>query len=185
MKQLEQREAAEPRELGRMQRMRQVHPQTGRLLSILCASSPPGRIIEIGTSGGYSTLWLAMACRATGRKLTTFELMEEKAAIARETFHLTGTQDLIEQVVGDARQHLPGVRDVAFCFLDCEKEIYQDCYDAVVPNLVPGGLLAADNTINARKSLQPLIDASLADARVDAVDIPIGMGLLLCRKAGV
>jgi predicted O-methyltransferase YrrM len=66
--------------------------------------------------------------------------------------------------------------------LDAEKEIYADCYEAVVPNLVPGGLFIADNAINHRETLQPMLDRALSDPRVDALIMPIGKGVLVCRK---
>ena len=72
--------------------------------------------------------------------------------------------------------------DVAFCFLDTEKEIYQDCYKAVIPNLVSGGLLVADNAISHQYELQPVIDQALNDIRVDAMVISVGKGLLVNRK---
>jgi len=166
----------------RLERLRQILPQTGRFLAVLAAGAPPGRIVEIGTGGGYSTLWLALACRAGNRTITTFEHNPAKVAVARATFAETGLTDLVDLVAGDALEHLPGIGDVAFCFLDAEKEMYAECYELVVPNLVPGGLLVADNTINHRETLQPMIDRAFADPRVDAVDVPIGMGELVCRR---
>lgn len=73
------------------------------------------------------------------------------------------------------------IGDVAFCFLDAEKEVYSDCYEAVVPNLVSGGLLVADNAINHRETLQLMLDRALSDPRLDAVIVPIGKGELVCR----
>jgi predicted O-methyltransferase YrrM len=164
----------------RLERLRQILPETGRFLSILAAGTPPGRIVEIGTSAGYSTLWLALACR--GRVITTFENSPAKIALARETFRQAGVADVVDLVEDDALQHLAALRGIAFCFLDAEKELYLACYEAVVPNLVSGGLLVADNTINHRTTLQPMIERAMGDPRVDAVDVPIGMGELVCRR---
>jgi predicted O-methyltransferase YrrM len=166
----------------RMERLRQIPPETGRFLALLLASAPRGEVIEIGTSGGYSALWLSLACRAVGRRMRTFELLEEKARIARETFARAGVQDVVELVVGDARAHLASLADVAFCFLDAEKDVYSECYDAVVPKLVPGALLVADNAISHAADLGATIDRALADDRVDALVVPIGKGELVCRK---
>ena len=91
-------------------------------------------------------------------------------------------QDVVELVSGDALKHLDSIDEISFCFLDAEKEIYGDCYEAVVPKLVPGGILVADNAINHREALQPMLDRALADDRVDAMIVPIGKGELLCRK---
>src|SRR5512142_2636808 len=70
----------------RLQRLRQIPPETGKFLALLAASAPEGSILEIGTSAGYSTLWLAVAALALGRKITTFEVLPEKVELAKETF---------------------------------------------------------------------------------------------------
>jgi predicted O-methyltransferase YrrM len=175
---------AEHREKGlpSFQRLRQIPTETGKFLALLEASAPDGTRIEIGTSGGYSTLWLVLACQQLGKKITTFELLEEKASIARETFRVAGVEDTVELIVGDARMYLQDYKDVSFCFLDAEKDVYQDCYDAVIPNMVSGGLLVSDNAISHREMLQPMLDRALDDQRVDAMIVPIGRGELLCRK---
>ncbi|MCP4568499.1 MAG: O-methyltransferase [FCB group bacterium] len=166
----------------RLQRLRQIPPVTGRFLAIMAASAPEGIWLEIGASAGYSTLWLALAARETGRKIITFEILEKKAILAAETFEKAGVDDVVELVIGDACRLLPEYRDIGFCFLDAEKEIYGECYDMIVPNLVRGGLLIADNAINHRQILQPMIDRALKDSRVDALVVPIGKGELVCRK---
>lgn len=168
---------------SRMKRLRQIPPETGRFIVILAVSAPDGGdIIEIGTSAGYSSLWLALACRATGRKLTTYEILSEKVELARETFRLSGLEDVVNLVAGNALDHISEHERIAFCFLDAEKEVYAECYEAVVPRLVSGGLLIADNAINHRETLQPMIDRALLDKRVDALVVPIEKGEFVCRK---
>jgi len=166
----------------RLERLRQVPPESGRFLALLAALAPPGRYIEIGTSAGYSTLWLALACRELGRRITTFEVLPEKAALARETFRSAGVEDVVELVEGDARRRLESVSGISFCFLDAEKEVYQECYEAVIPKLVHGGLLVADNAINHREALREMLDRALTDERVAAQIVPVGKGELLCRR---
>jgi predicted O-methyltransferase YrrM len=170
-------------------RLRQISPDTGKLLALLVASAPAGRCIEIGTSAGYSTLWLALACRATSgsaggvnRRLTTFDIDAAKVEIARATFAAAGVSDVIEQVHGDALAHLPDCDDIAFCFLDAEKDLYQPAYDLIVPRMVPGGILVADNAISHEAQLRPMLDFALRDDRMDSVLVPIGQGDLICRK---
>ena len=165
-----------------LKRLRQIPPETGRFIALLAASAPSGACIEIGTSAGYSTLWLALACRQSGRTITTFEILDEKVKLARETFRQAGVEDVVELVQGDARSHLAAIGGLAFCFLDAEKDVYRDCYDLVVPSLVPGGLLLADNAIDHKQVLGPMLDHALNDARVDALIVPIGKGVLVCRK---
>jgi len=183
MHELERRDGADRTDgTSRLDRLRQIPPETGRFLALWAASAPEGTLIEIGTSAGYSALWLSLACRATGRTLTTFEVLPQKVALARETFSRAGVNDLVRLVRGDFLDHADGFDRVGFCFLDAEKEAYEACYNVVVPRLVPGGVLIADNAINHRETLQPMLDAALVDERVDALVVPIGKGELVCRK---
>jgi predicted O-methyltransferase YrrM len=165
-----------------LKRLRQISPDVGRFIALLAAAAPEGRWIEIGTSAGYSSLWLSLACRAMGHKITTFEILSEKVKLARSTFDGTKVGDVVELIHGDALEHLPNCRGIAFCFLDAEKEVYGRCYDAVVPQMVQGGILVADNAISHQSELQPMLDRVLADHRVDALIVPIGNGELVCRK---
>ncbi len=167
---------------SRPQRLRQIPPETGKFIAMLAAMAPAGRYLEIGTSAGYSTLWLSLACRLLGRTITTFEILDEKAELARQTIKLADVEDVVEFVHGNALDHLDTCLDVAFCFLDAEKEIYGECYEAVIPNMVSGGILVADNAINHEAPLRPMLDRALADERVDALIVPIGKGELVCRK---
>lgn len=166
----------------RLKRLRQIPPETGKFLALLAAAAPAGILLEIGTSAGYSTLWLALACEALGRSITTIEILPEKAKLARETFHAANVEKTVRLVEGDAREYLKPSGPIAFCFLDAEKEVYGECYEAVIPKLVPGGWLVADNAISHRDALKPMVDRALTDERVDALIVPIGQGELVCRK---
>lgn len=166
----------------RMRRLRQITPEVGRFIALLAAGAPDGRYVEIGTSAGYSTLWLSLACRQVGRRVTTFEILDEKAELARRTFEVAGVGDVVDFVQADALLQLPNRNGISFCFLDAEKEIYGQCYETVVPNMVSGGILVADNAINHEATLRPMLDRALADERVDAMIVPIGKGELVCRK---
>ncbi len=180
---LEARDAAD-RDDGtpRMQRLRQIPPETGRFLALLAASVPWGAWLQVGTSAGYSTLWLSLAAARMDQRVTTFEILPEKLALAQETFRAAGVEHLVELKAGDACDHIAAFDNIAFCFLDAEKDVYADVYDLVVPRMVPGGILVADNAINFRESLQPMLDRALSDERVDALIVPIGKGELVCRK---
>jgi caffeoyl-CoA O-methyltransferase len=163
-------------------RLRQITPDTGRFIALWAASAPPGSMIEIGTSAGYSALWLAQACRLLGRSLTTFEILPEKAQLARATFDRTSVTDVVLLVEGDFLDHADEFDDIGFCFLDAEKDVYESCYDIVVPKMVTGGILIADNATSHRDDLQSLIDRVLADDRVDAMVATVGKGELVCRR---
>ncbi len=163
-------------------RLLQIPPETGRFLAMMAASAPPGEFVEFGTSAGYSTLWLALAAQPAGRHITTFEVSEQKIRLAEETFRAAGVEDLVRPVLGDARQQLEACGGVALAFIDLYKEFYQDCYELVLPCLVKGGLLIADNIISHREELRPFLERAHNDDRVDALDVPIGSGILVCRK---
>jgi len=183
MKYLEQMDAADRLDgTTRMKRLRQITPEVGRFIALLAATAPDGQYIEIGTSAGYSTLWLAMACRAVKRQITTYEILDEKAELAVETFRMTGVNDVVNFIHSDALLHIPRLKDISFCFLDAEKEIYRQCYEVVIPNMVTGGILVADNAISHETDLRPMLMRALADDRVDALIVPIGRGELVCRK---
>jgi len=167
----------------RARRLRQIPPETGKLLALLAASAPVGAVLEFGTSGGYSSLWLALACRKRGDLLTTFEKSADKIRLAGETFRLAGVEDIIEIVHGDGSQLLAAYQKVAFCFIDVEKDLYTILYEGVIPNMVPGGIFCADNAISHQEELAGFIEQVYSDARVDALVIPIGKGVLVCRKA--
>jgi predicted O-methyltransferase YrrM len=166
----------------RLSRLRQIPAEVGKFIALLAAAAPPGRSIEIGTSAGYSTLWLALACRASGKRITTYEILPEKAGLARQTFDSAGVWDVVELVHGNALDCLPALDDIGFCFLDAEKEIYAPCYELLVPRMRSGGILVADNAINHVAALRPMLERALQDDRLDALIVPIGNGELICRK---
>lgn len=165
-----------------VKRLRQIPPETGRFLAIMAAIAPRGGFLEVGTSGGYSGLWLSLACQEVGAKLYTFEIDQDKFSLAAETFASAGVTDLIVQIQGDAREKLSIHKDIAFCFLDIDKEFYQECYEIIIPRMCSGGILIADNAISHRDELQLFIDYTFIDNRVDSMVVPIGMGELVCRK---
>jgi caffeoyl-CoA O-methyltransferase len=165
-----------------LKRLRQITPDTGRFIALWAAAAPEGAMIEIGTSAGYSALWLAQACRASGRRLATFEILPAKAELARATFARTGVSDVVQLVEGDFLEYANDFDDVGFCFLDAEKDVYEACYDLIVPKMVPGAILIADNATSHRDDLQPMIDRVFADDRVDAMVATVGKGELICRR---
>jgi predicted O-methyltransferase YrrM len=185
MAELEERGARDRRDgTPRMQRLREVPREVGRFLAILAAGAPAGGWVEIGTSAGYSTLWLALAAREVGARVTTFEILEWKAELARQTFALAGVEDVVDLVHADVRAGLEGVEGISFAFLDSEKEDYLELYGLVVPKLVRGGLLVADNVSDFHDEVQPMLDRALEDERVDAVVVPFLTGQLLARRRG-
>ncbi|MFP4363189.1 MAG: O-methyltransferase [Spirochaetia bacterium] len=180
---LENRDA-EDRKAGlpRMQRLRQIPAETGQYISMLAASAPKGKMIEIGTSAGYSTMWLSLAAMERKQKIITFEILPEKITLAKETFEKAEIEDYVDLIEGDALLYLENLDTIAFCFLDAEKDMYEPCWDIVASKIIPGGMLIADNAISHKIDVQSMIDKTLADPRFDALVVPIGKGELFCRR---
>ena len=128
----------------RMQRLRQITPETGRFIALIASTCPNGEFIEIGTSAGYSALWICLAAIERKIKIKTFEILPEKIKLAKETFSKAEVEKYIDLFEGDAVNHLKTIDKISFCFLDAEKEIYESCWDIVSEKIIPGGILAAD-----------------------------------------
>jgi predicted O-methyltransferase YrrM len=168
-----------------LKRLRQIPPESGAVLATLAASAPEGTMLEIGTSGGYSALWLTLASRLRSEQFITYELLPEKAELARETFAKAEVEEYVDLVHGDARGHISDHESIAFCFLDSEKEMYEEFFELVVPKLMPGGLLVADNLISHKKELSKFLKLAHKDKTVDALILHVGKGLLLVSKKAV
>ncbi len=166
----------------RMQRLRQIPPETGKFLCLLASGCPPGQFVEIGTSAGYSTMWLSLVAKERNQKVKTYELLEPKIRLAKETFVKAGIEEFVELVPGDALVNIRQTEKVAFCFLDCEKELYLPCWDLMSAKIVKGGLLAADNAIDHYDTIRPMIEKAQSDDRFDSLVVPIGKGVLVCRR---
>jgi predicted O-methyltransferase YrrM len=163
--------------------VRSVSEDVGRCLALLAMSAPQGVFLELGSSVGYSSLWLSLAAHTRGVKLTTVELDEKKAASVRENISRAGVADLVQAVHGDAFDYLNRFDAIAFCFSDLQPpELNAKIYEQAVPRLLPGGLLVIDNVTSPRLQSE-LIKRAENDPRVDSVLLPFPKGDLVCRKA--
>jgi len=162
--------------------IRSVDTDVARLLTMLAITAPDGAWLELGTSAGYSTLWLSLAAKARGVTITTVELDEKKVAMAREHFSRAGATDTLKSVHGDGLEYAARFDKVAFCFSDLQPpELNGEVYDKIVPRLVRGGWLVVDNVTSPRMQTE-LIKRAQSDPRVDAVLLPFPKGDLICRK---
>ncbi len=176
MRALEEQTARDQRSL------RSVFPDVGRCLSLLAMSAPPGPFLELGSSAGYSGLWLSLAARAKGVTLTTVDLDEKKVALARENISRAGAGDSVYVFHGNALDCTTHFKEIAFCFSDIEPpELNAAVYEKVVPRLVPGGWLVIDNVTSPRIQ-KDLLQRAQGDTRVDCVLLPFPKGDLVCRK---
>jgi caffeoyl-CoA O-methyltransferase len=153
--------------------------ETGMLFNLILRHSGAKRILEIGTSSGYSTLFLAEAARANGGKVVTCEMSPFKIRLARSVFDKAGLSDTIELVEGNALEkieELEGPWD--FVFLDGMKDEYTFYLASLWPKVRPGGLVVADNMISHKGTMG--IEAykftvDLLD-NASSVTVPIGSG---------
>lgn len=179
-----------PRELppggrdgGQDQRMRAVGPETGQFINILARSFKAPTILELGTSFGYSGIWLADAARASGGRLITMELHDYKSAYARDMAVKAGLADHIDFKVGDAVQMIGELSTgIDFVLVDLWKDLYIPCLEAFYPKLNPGALIVADNMIYpGGDDVKRYGEAVRAKPGISSVLLPVGNGLEVSR----
>lgn len=176
-----EREEAVPRE----RRLRQVTPEVGRFLHTLVLATRPASVLEIGTSGGYSTIWLATAARRAGGRVVTLEIDRAKVRAARSNLEEAGVADAVSLVEGDAFAYLRERQEPAdFVFLDAERKDYVSYLELTVPLLRVGGMLVADNVISHADDLRPFCERALSDTRLSGLVVPIGRGELVAVRVG-
>jgi caffeoyl-CoA O-methyltransferase len=162
------------------ERLRAITPEVGQFLLTLALAAGARTIVEVGTSGGYSTLWLALAARRTGGRVITFEIDTAKAALAATTFADAGVADVVDLRVEDAGAGLRAfLGDADLVFIDAEKQDYETYLELAVAALRPGGLLIADNLTSHAADLEGFRAAALAHPRLSGVVVPIGKGELV------
>ena len=119
-----------------------VTTREGRVLRQLTEAVGAKRVVEIGTSSGYSTIWLALGVRGTGGKVFTHEIDPEKIKLASENFRNAGVDDLITIIEGDAHATIKQHKEpIDVLFLDAEKKGYVDYLQQLLPLMRPGGLI--------------------------------------------
>lgn len=172
------------RESERGRRMLNITPDTGEFLSVLVRFGNARRVLEIGTSNGYSTLWLAEAAAAIDGQVTTLEYAEDKVAMARTTFARSGLADRITLVYGDAGLWLAQAADASIdlLFLDSDRGQYAGWWPQLRRVLRPGGLLVVDNATSHAEQLEPLCALLAADAAFTTSLVPVGNGELLAVR---
>lgn len=123
-----------------------VPMQDGMALRLLAEAAGAKDVVEVGTSTGYSGLWLCLALRSTGGHLTTFEINHDRAAMAAEHFREAGVDKLVTIVEGDAHANVTKLKSpLDLVFIDADKEGYLDYLNKLLPLLRPGGLILAHN----------------------------------------
>jgi len=163
-----------------------VGPATGQLLNLLAKEMQAKTIVEVGSSYGYSTVWLAEAARETGGKVISLEIHEEKQKHARASIEKAGLGGLVDFRLGDARDLLAKLKSrVDFVLVDLWKDLYIPCFDLFYPKLQPGALVVADNMIypeESRKYATGYRKHIRGKKDMQSVLLHVGTGLELSRK---
>ena len=172
----------------RDQMLLSVGREAGQFLNTLAKAAKAQRILEIGTSYGYSTLWLAEAAQSTGGRVITLDVADYKQADARKALEQAGLDRQVEFHTGDALQIIPTLQGgFDFVLVDLWKDLYVPCLELFYPMLSPGAVIVADNM------LQPAADrtnaltyrrAVRAKPGVSSILLPLGQGLEVSRLAG-
>ena len=126
-----------------------ITPDEGLFLFNILIAIKAKVVIEIGTSLGYSTIWLAAAMRENGGKVISFELIKEKAALAKQNLKKAGLTNYAEVINANAFEEIPKINlEVDLAFLDADKEDYINFFRILVPKLKKGGVLLSDNVLD-------------------------------------
>ena len=171
----------------RSRKMLNITRDTGEFLAVLVRATVARRVLEIGTSNGYSTLWLASAAQAIGGSVTTVEFSDYKIALATKTFARSELASFITSIQDDAGQVLERTADSAFdfIFLDSERPEYPGWWPNLRRVLRPGGLLVVDNATSHPQEMAPFVALVQVDPIFTTSLVPVGNGEFMAVKAGM
>jgi caffeoyl-CoA O-methyltransferase len=176
---LEEEDRAE-REAGlpSAQRSRQVARTTGQFLFSFAAPQTDCEVLELGSSRGYSTIWLAAGVRHLGGRVLSLEHDPAKCEAWRRNVAEAGLDATADLVEGDAFETLPAIDDVFdVVFLDAEKEQYEALFEIARTKLEPGAVVIADNVLSHAETLGAYSEARQADPTLESVTVPLDRGL--------
>jgi predicted O-methyltransferase YrrM len=174
-------DAGEP---DRLLRWRNVEPETAELLGLLVRAKRARNVLEIGTSNGYSTIWLGDAVEATGGSVVSLEIDAARTAIAAGHLESVGLRTSVDLRTEDAATALAAFADAVFdlIFLDAERDAYAGYWPDLVRTLAPAGLIAVDNVISHAHDLVAFRATVDGDDRVTPAVVPVGAGVLLAVR---
>ena len=184
LKDLEAKDAGERvKGLPSSVRMRNITRDVGLFLNILVKATKATSLLEIGTSNGYSTIWLGLATQENNGQLITLEVDPRKVKLAKENLEKAGLANTVKLIEGDAKETLRMLeKEFDFVFLDAEKEDYLEFFHLIFPKLKIGGIIVADNVISHAEDLKEYVDFVRANPNTQSVLVPIGRGEELTLK---
>ncbi len=158
---------------------------TGEFLYTLIKAQKSKNVLEIGTSNGYSGIWLGKAVKENGGHLTTIEFYDKRLDVAKENFKICKVDDVITTLKGSALMHLEYLPDefiIDFAFVDANKGEYIKYFEFIDKHMKKGGIIACDNVLSHEAKCKPFIDAINAHPNYENVIIALPAGLSLARK---
>ncbi len=196
LKRIEEQEKFEqenPYEIPNSEKVLAIGRNTGIFYNILLQSMDAKKILEIGMSAGYSTIWFAEAIsKKTGGKIITIDQDKKKIERAKRNFEDAGLSELIEIRHGDALEVILDIKNESnssesfdFVFIDADKERYIQYFDAILPMVKPGGLIGADNILfpeRFQKFSNLYVKHVRNNPKIRSVTIPIDNGEELSLK---
>jgi predicted O-methyltransferase YrrM len=166
----------------RLARFRNVEPETAELLGVLVRAIRAAKVLELGTSNGYSTIWLADAVESVGGRIVSVDVDAKRIALARDNLVRAGLE--AELRVADAADTLAesasGAWDVIF--LDAERDAYAGYWPHLLRVLRDGGLLVVDNVISHADEVAPFLALVSVEPTATSTQVPIGAGVQLIVK---
>jgi predicted O-methyltransferase YrrM len=171
------------RETDRARKMLNLEPETARLLSILARSARAKRVLEIGTSNGYSTIYLASAVAETGGKVISIERNPDKQSMARENLVRAELLDYVDVRLGDATAI---IREIAgpfdFVFFDADRISAAEQLRILAPKLAAAVLVLADNVLSHPTEIAGYLAAAASLGGFEHMVVPVGKGLSLAYR---
>ena len=166
------------------ERMLNITHDTGEFLSLLVRATGARRVLELGTSNGYSTLWLAEAVNEISGSVTSIDFSESKTQLAAANFVRANLSQVVTLICDEAGVVLERLEHDAFdfIFLDSERSEYTRWWRDMRRVLRPGGLLVADNATSHHDQMAPLIARVRADAEFRTSVVPVGNGEFLAAR---
>jgi predicted O-methyltransferase YrrM len=154
-----------------------VPKKDGQFLNLLIKATRAQSVLEVGTSHGYSALWISLGLEETGGKLTTIEIVPERVALAKAHVTKAGLSHRVTFREGDAHQIVPTLDGpFDFVFLDADKEGQMDYFNKLYPKkLSPGGIIAVHNAIRMRNDMKEYLDTMAQHPDFDSVVLSLTM----------
>ena len=174
----EQHDEAQP---SRGSKMLNITSDTGELLALLVQTRGAQAVLEIGTSNGYSTLWLAEAVKRLDGRVTTIERDEKKISLAEANFQRAGLSPWIILLAGEVGSLLPSLPTAGYqlIFLDSDRQHYQGWWPEIQRLLAPRGLLVVDNAISHESEMRDWMAQVRRDPDFLTSLVPVGKGEFL------